>query len=151
MCESDCVDVKLVALTALAELSMNPDYRKCMCASGIADVFINSLTCTYPDIHRTALTGLANLISCTTNVKTCKAFLQCDAAKQSLQALITSKCPQVVRECARSLAMILATLKDTVKDDDCLKHCVEQLSAQCQDSQVQQQMKVCTETLGSTQ
>ena len=127
MCKSECVDVKCNAITALAEMSSKPEYKQAMLDSGVQDVFIQSLGCTYSDVHRCALTGLANLVSCRRNTNTCAAWMKSEQIAHAMCKLIKSGCPQVVRECARSVAFIAETLKDSLKDDQCFRHCVEVL------------------------
>ena len=127
MCGSDCVDVKANAITALAEMSMREEMKEPMLESGVADIFIESLCCTHMDVHRCALTGLANLIGCGRNTHTCTMWMKTEKVKHALCKLSKSECPQIVRECARSFEYIAETLKEQVKDDVCFKHCVARL------------------------
>jgi hypothetical protein len=128
MCKSDCVDVKANAITALAEMSSKPEMKEPMIQGGLVDIFLDQLGCTYQDVHRCALTGLANLIGCKRNTGTCQAWMQNEKVKHTLCRLVHSGCPQIVRECARSFELLAETLKDQLKDDECFRHCVEQLS-----------------------
>ena len=141
------MDVKANAITALAEMSSKPEYKQAMLESGVVELFIQSLGCTYSDVHRCALTGLANLVSCRRNRITCTAWMQNEKIKHAMCKLITSGCPQVVRECARSFAFIAETLKDAVKDDACFRHCVEKLMCS-QDAQARMHAQKAAETLG---
>ena len=127
MCASDCVDVKANAITALAEMSMREEMKEPMLESGVADIFIESLCCTHMDVHRCALTGLANLIGCGRNTRTCQLWMKTEKVKHALCKLSKSNCPQIVRECARSFEYIAETLKEQVRDDVCFKHCVARL------------------------
>ena len=146
MCKSECVDVKANAITALAEMSSKPEYKAAMLECGVVEQFIQCLGCTYSDVHRCALTGLANLVSCRRNRITCTAWMQSEKIKHAMCKLITSGCPQVVRECARSFAFIAETLKDQVKDDACFRHCVEKLM-KSQDAQARMHAQKAAETL----
>ena len=146
MCKSECVDVKANAITALAEMSSKPEYKAPMLECGVVEQFIQCLGCTYSDVHRCALTGLANLVSCRRNHQACTVWMQSEKIKHAMCKLITSACPQVVRECARSFAFIAETLKDQVKDDVCFRHCVEKLMCS-QDAQARMHAQKAAETL----
>ena len=148
MCKSDCVDVKANAITALAEMSSKPEYKNAMLEGGVVEQFIQCLGCTYSDVHRCALTGLANLVSCRRNWNTCTVWMQSEKIKHAMCKLISSGCPQVVRECARSFAFIAETLKDQIKDDQCFRHCVEKLMCS-EDAQARMHAQKAAETLVS--
>jgi hypothetical protein len=147
MCKSDCVDVKANAITALAEMSSKYEMKEAMLQSGVVDIFLASLSCSYQDVHRCALTGLANLITCRRNTNTCQLWMQKEKVAHMLCKLINSGCPQIVRECARSMELIAETLKDQIKDDVCFRHCVEKLLCS-QDVQARQSALKAQETLG---
>jgi len=146
MCKSECVDVKANAITALAEMSSKPEYKQAMLECGVVEQFIQCLGCTYSDVHRCALTGLANLVSCRRNRNTCTQWMQNEKIKHAMCKLITSGCPQVVRECARSFAFIAETLKEQMKDDMCFRHCVEKLLCST-DAQTRMNAQKAAETL----
>ena len=148
MCKSDCVDVKCNAITALAEMSSKPEMKAAMLECGVVELFIQSLGCTYSDVHRCALTGLANLVSCRRNAATCTIWMQSEKIKHAMCKLITSGCPQVVRECARSFSFIAETLKEQLKDDMCFKHCVEKLMCS-QDAQARMHAQKAADTISS--
>ena len=150
MCSSECVDVKANAITALAEMSSRDEMKESMLESGVADIFIESLCCSYQDVHRCALTGLANLIGCGRNTRTCQLWMRSEKVKHTLCRLIKSGCPQIVRECARSFELIAETLKDQVKDDVCFKHCVERLLCS-QDAQTRESALRTQEALNIVQ
>ena len=146
MCKSDCVDVKANAITALAEMSSKREMKEAMLQSGAVDIFLQSLSCSYQDVHRCALTGLANLITCRRNTGTCQLWMQKEKMAHMLCKLINSGCPQIVREAARSMELIAETLKDQLKDDVCFRHCVEKLLCS-QDLQARQSAQRAQETL----
>ena len=129
MANSECVDVKANAITALAEMSSREEMKEPMLESGVADIFIDGLCCSYQDVHRCSLTGLANLIGCGRNTHTCQMWMKTEKTRHALCKLTKSPCPQIVRECARSFEFIAETLKEQVKDDVCFKHCVARLLA----------------------
>ena len=146
MCRSDCVDVKANAITALAEMSSKCEMKEAMLQSGCVDIFLQSLSCSYQDVHRCALTGLANLIRCCRNTGACQQWMAKEKVAHALCKLITSGCPQIVREAARSMEFIASTLKDQVRDDGCIRYCLDQLACS-QDVQARQSAQKIEETL----
>jgi len=150
MCESDCVDVKAQAIIALAEMTVNAncELKTAMFECGVVKVFIRSLCCKYSDVHRCAVTGLANMISCRRNYTLCDGLLSNGEALDSISELIRTGCPQVVRECARSFAFLADTMPDKVRNDDCVKNCVQALLSS-EDSQAREMAQHVQSTLAA--
>ena len=128
MGRSDCVDVRCGAISALADMSSEPSMREAMVNIGCVPLFLECIPCSYADIHRCAVTGLANLL-----LNTERSMIEClftdEAIKRSLCQLIHSQCPMVVRETARILSVIAKQWKDDVKKDSEFRSCVQSLSA----------------------
>lgn len=150
MCDSDCVDVKAQAIMALAEMTCtaNCELKTAMFSLGVVQVFIRGLCCKYTDVHRCAVTGLANMISCRRNYQLCDGILSDAEALDSMSELIRTGCPQVVRECARSFAFLVDTMPDKVRNEPCVKSCVQALLSS-EDSQAREMAQHVQTTLSA--
>jgi hypothetical protein len=148
MSSSDCVDVKAMAIAALADMSANPEFKYIMLEKGCAELFIKCLNCTYGDVHRCAITGLSNLISCGKNKSVCNKILDEQPTIAAIEKHATSKCPKTVREAARAMSYLCNTLKLQVKDDDCVKRCIRSLVRSC-DTQAREVAKHTLDTMDS--
>jgi len=122
------VDVRCGAISALADMSSEPSMRDAMVSIGCVPLFLDCIPCSYADVHRCAVTGLANLL-----LSADRSMIEClftdDAIKHSLCQLIHSRCPMVVRETARVLSVIAQLYCDDMKKDSEFKSCVQSLSA----------------------
>jgi hypothetical protein len=128
MSSCECVDVKVMAIAALADMSANPEFRLLMIENGCAELFINSLNCKYGDVNRCAMTGLSNLISCGKNTPLCDKMLQELSTIQAMEKHAGSKCQKTVRETARAMSYLCDTLKAKAKDDDCIQRIIRSLA-----------------------
>jgi len=103
MAGSDCADVKAKAMEALTEMSREDGkVQHMMVKDGGLDMFIESLESSYEDVHRSAVSGVANL----TKDHEVASRQVMDNASDSLYKLAHSETPQVVRESARALENI---------------------------------------------
>lgn len=148
MSASDCVDVKVNAIAALADMSANPEFKYIMLEKGCAELFIRCLNCTYGDVHRCAITGLSNLISCGKNKSVCDKIVDESPAIQAIQQHTTSKCQKTVREAARAMDYICKTLKAKVRDDDTVLKCIQSLACS-RDNQAREMAKHSLDTLSA--
>jgi len=109
MASSSCSDVKSQAVQALAKMSIeDPKVQQVMIDQGCLDTFLDSLKSELEDIHRCAVSGLANLGLNREGV--CHTIAQ-KGGVQSLCLLVSStNVPQVLRECSRSLRVVATAL-----------------------------------------
>jgi hypothetical protein len=116
MVTSKCLDLKTQAIVTLADMTAaEPKVQKMMVDEGVLDALVDELSTSSADIHRCAVTGIANLAHERDSVCT---KLQEIGAIKTLLALAKSEVPQVVRETARLLANIGTTLGTKVVDTE---------------------------------
>jgi len=113
MAGSDCADVKAKAVEALTEMTCERDEKiqQMIVADGGLGCLLESLDSTYEDVHRSAVSGVANLTK--ERISACR--LAMDSAP-SLYKLASSETAQVVRETARALENIGCALGKDVVD-----------------------------------
>jgi hypothetical protein len=116
MSSSPCADVKAQAIAALSEMSRNAndEVLEMLVASGGLCTLIQAVEHSFEDVHRNALSGIANLTL--NNMEACQRVKA--VGLKSLYGLSHSKTAQVIRECARALANIGLTLGNDVIDHE---------------------------------
>ena len=113
MCASNCIDIKMNGVLALAELCCSPSFddaiqhcsfnlHETLVAEGCFQLFLDCLPIEQIDIHRASLTALANLSETQSHV--CNQVLSDDKSLRAVLSLAASQTNQVVRECARLMA-----------------------------------------------
>jgi len=144
MIQSKCVDLKQQGIVTLADLTAaDPKVQKMMIEVGVADAFIEELACENVDVHRCAVTGLANL--CQDRDSVCAKLQECGGIK-TLQQLAKSETPQVVREAARLLAHVGTALGTKVVDVE-FKQTLKHIRG-CRDARARQHISGLVELLG---
>jgi len=122
MMSSKYVDVKSQAVLAISELTLNDSkIQQMMVKEGVVEQLVEELSCQLEDVHRCAITALANLARDREEV--CQKIADNGGIKQLL-LLSKSQTLQVIRESARVLVQIATTLGGKVLDDaflTCLK------------------------------
>jgi len=112
MAKSQFVDVQSKAVEALASLScQDRSVQELLIKQGSVSLLLDGCVAKTEDVHRPALTALANLADGRAEV--CRAIAS-DKALRSLSEQFSSpkdNCPQVVRECARVLSTIGQSFK----------------------------------------
>jgi hypothetical protein len=144
MIQSKCVDLKAQGIVTLADLTAaDPKVQKMMIETGVLDALVEELSCQSTDVHRCAITGIANLAHERDAV--CAKLAECGAVKVLL-GLAKSDTPQVVRETARLLANIGTTLGTKVVDTE-FKSTLKQIRG-CRDARARQHISPLVELLG---
>lgn len=125
MAASKFVDVKSQAIGALCDMTVNINMASTsmMLTEGVIDTLVNEMRAEFEDVHRPAVTALANLSFRRKDVS--DAVLSSDGLKHVIK-LAFSDTAQVVRECARCLSNI-ATCVGTRMDSDDLRSAVRHL------------------------
>jgi len=112
MAKSQFVDVQSKAVEALASLSsQDKSVQELLIKQGSVSLLLDGCVAKTEDVHRPALTALANLADGRADV--CRAIAS-DKALRSLSEQFSSpkdNCPQVVRECARVLSAVGQSVK----------------------------------------
>jgi len=115
MASSSCCDVKSQAIAALAKMSMEDQTQKLMIEEGCLDAFIDSVSSKVEDIHRCAVSALANLAQ--NHESVCQRIAD-KGGVHMLCTLTQSGAHQVVRECSRVLGSIATFLGSTIVDEE---------------------------------
>lgn len=102
----------LIILSPMSFLSSDPKTQMVMIEEGGLEVLLNCMTNKCEDVHRCAITGLANLSK--NRAASCRKIVKNNGVHAVLR-YTTSPCVQVVRESARFLANIAETRKLNVK------------------------------------
>jgi len=131
MASSHFVDVKSKAVEALANISCHDRHmQEVLIKQGSLDVLLDGCSKfdQSEDVHRPALTALANL--CEGRADVCRTIadkgLRCLSQKYTCPK---ENCPQVVRECARVLCNIGHNcMKEQLGNVDCLSSAIHNLS-----------------------
>jgi len=112
MAKSQFVDVQSKAVEALASLSsQDKSVQELLIKQGSVSLLLDGCVAKTEDVHRPALTALANLADGRAEV--CR-IIASDKALRSLSEQFSSpkdNCPQVVRECARVLSAVGQSVK----------------------------------------
>jgi hypothetical protein len=113
MASSDCADVKSKAIDALTEITREQDEKiqQMMVTDGGLDMLLECLDSTYEDVHRSAISGVANLTK--ERASACQHVVE---SLPLLYKLATSETLQTVREVARALDNIGVALGKDVVD-----------------------------------
>jgi len=116
MAQSQFIDVKSQAVLALADLSnAGGVVQQSMIKDGALDCLIDELSCKFEDVHRGALTAVANLSQ--NDQQVCTRIRDAGAVK-TLFTLSNSHTMHVVREAARTIHNVGNTLGKGVIDED---------------------------------
>jgi hypothetical protein len=119
MALSDCIDVKSQAIQALSKLSIaDSRIQRVMINEGCVDTLLKSIDCKLEDVHRCAVSALANLSH--DNVSVCEFIARKNGIKLVCSLVTTSKTLQVHRECLRMLNSVLKSASASV-DQEVLK------------------------------
>jgi len=147
MCRCDCVDVRTQGLSGLCEMSAMEDKEvKKLLIEACLPLLVEMLECEYQDVHRLALTTLANLTN-EKDVDICGRLFRDEKTKSDvLNHCTKSECMQVVRECARMIVNVFTTLGERCYEDEEWKKCVEVLAAST-DGQAQKHVATLMDTL----
>jgi len=115
MASSSCCDVKSQAIAALAKMSMEDETQKLMIEEGCLDAFIDSVSSKVEDVHRCAVSALANLAQ---NHESVCRHIADKGGVHLLCTLTQSGAHQVVRECSRVLGSIATFLGGAIVDEE---------------------------------
>jgi len=119
MVQSNCVDIKTQGIIVLADLTAAArEVQSMMVEAGVLEVLIEHLSSTQTDVHRSAITGIANLAKDdgALGESVCKR-LHARGVVKKLCVMANSEVPQVVREVARLLSLVGSALGTKVMDD----------------------------------
>lgn len=117
MAASKYVDVKCQAITALCDMTNNVTLAttSMMITEGVIDTLVAESRSDFEDVHRPAVTAIANLTFRRKDVA--EAVMSADGMK-SLLKLASSDTLQVVRECARCLSNIASCVGNRMDTDE---------------------------------
>jgi len=117
MATSKCCDVKSQAVAALCKMSTEESQQKLMVEEeGCLEAFIAAAGCPDEDVHRCAVSALANLAHNRANV--CQKIAEKNGV-QRLCTLSTSRTKEIVRESLRALLSLAQSLGCRILDDGC--------------------------------
>jgi len=103
MATSKCCDVKSQAIAALCKMTAEEQQKSLMIEEGCVEAFIDAVSCPDEDVHRCAVSALANLAHKRADV--CKKFAEKNGVGR-LRTLAKSQTKEVVRESQRALALL---------------------------------------------
>jgi hypothetical protein len=117
MATSKCCDVKSQAVAALCKMSTEEQQQALMLEEeGCLEAFIAAASCPDEDIHRCAVSALANLAH--NRAPVCRKIAEKDGV-QRLCTLSTSNTKEIVRESLRALLSLTQSLGSRILDDGC--------------------------------
>jgi Glu-tRNA(Gln) amidotransferase subunit E-like FAD-binding protein len=117
MATSKCCDVKSQAVAALCKMSTEEQHQTLMLEEeGCLEAFIAAAGCPDEDVHRCAISALANLAHNRAGV--CKKIAEKNGV-QRLCTLSTSNTKEIVRESLRALLSLTQSLGCRILDDGC--------------------------------
>jgi len=107
MAMSDCTDIKSQAIQMLCSLTSESAYCDALvnCAGGVKSL-LNCLAHKNEDVHRCALTALANLTDAKKRQGVCGSIIESPAFGSVMDAHVSSPNRQIVREAARAIANV---------------------------------------------
>jgi len=114
MADSSCCDVKSQAVAALSKMSTEEQHHTLMLEEGCLEVFIAAVDYPVEDVHRCAVSALANLSQ--NRAPVCQKIAEKNGLK-SLCHLTKSCTKEIVRESLRALLSIVQLLGRSVIDD----------------------------------
>jgi hypothetical protein len=113
MCASECIDVKVQAILALADLTFQEDAKISSVIASDASVFQTFLSCaasTSEDVSRGALSALANLVK--KHMAVAKALAGNDGALTLLEKAAGSSTLEMLRETGRTVENLIEKLPE---------------------------------------
>jgi len=117
MAASKCCDVKSQAIAALCKMSAEEQQKAVMIEEeGCVEAFIAAAGCPDEDVHRSAISVLANLAHKRADV--CKKFADKNGVER-LCTLSNSNTKEIVRESLRALSLLAESLGSRILDDGC--------------------------------
>jgi len=117
MATSKYCDVKSQAIAALCKMSAEEQQRSLMIEEeGCVEAFIAAAGCPDEDVHRSAISVLANLAHKRADV--CKKFADKNGVER-LCTLSNSNTKEIVRESLRALSLLAESLGSRILDDGC--------------------------------
>jgi len=117
MATSKCCDVKTQAIAALCKMSAEEQQKAVMIEEeGCIEAFIAAAGCPDEDVHRSAISVLANLAHKRADV--CKKFADKNGVER-LCTLSNSNTKETVRESLRALSLLAESLGSRILDDGC--------------------------------
>jgi len=117
MATSKCCDVKSQAVAALCKMSTEEQYQTLMIEEeGCLEAFIAAVGCPDEDVHRCAVSALANLAHSRADV--CRKITEKNGVER-LCTLSNSRTKEIVRESLRALLLLTQTLGSNILDDGC--------------------------------
>jgi len=117
MATSKCCDVKSQAIAALCKMSSEEQQKSLMIEEeGCVEAFIAAVGCPDEDVHRCAVSALANLAHKRADV--CKKFAEKNGVER-LCTLSNSHTTEIVRESLRALTLLTESLGSRILDDGC--------------------------------
>jgi len=117
MATSKCCDVKSQAIAALCKMSAEEQQKSLMIEEeGCVEAFIAAVGCPDEDVHRCAVSALANLAHKRADV--CKKFAEKNGVER-LCTLSNSHTTEIVRESLRALTLLTESLGSRILDDGC--------------------------------
>lgn len=117
MATSKCCDVKSQAVAQLCKMSTEEQNQTLMIQEeGCLDAFIAAANCPDEDVHRCAVSALANLAH--NRAPVCRKIADKNGV-QRLCTLSTSRTKEIVRESLRALLSLTQSLGSRILDDGC--------------------------------
>jgi len=117
MATSKCCDVKAQAIAALSKMSAEEQQKSLMIEEeGCVEAFIAAVGCPDEEVHRCAVSALANLAHKRADV--CKKFAEKNGVER-LCTLSNSHTMEIVRESLRTLTLLAESLGSRILDDGC--------------------------------
>jgi len=115
MFDSQCVNIQSQAIQALAQLSRGTEAAQRAVFQCGWSVFVSGLSSSVEDIHRCAVSGIANLLQ--DNREVGEYIEKTHGLVATIVALVSSEVLQVARECARALANLGKQIGPAVTDE----------------------------------
>jgi len=118
MATSQCCDVKSQAVATLCKMSTEEHQKSLMIEEeGCIEAFIDAVSCPDEDIHRCAVSALANLAH---SRDVCQKFAEKNGVKQ-LCTLSSSQTKEIVRSSLKALKLLAESLGSRILDDGCYR------------------------------
>jgi len=118
MATSQCCDVKSQAVATLCKMSTEEHQKSLMIEEeGCIEAFIDAVSCPDEDIHRCAVSALANLAH---SRDVCQKFAEKNGVKQ-LCTLSNSNTKEIVRSSLKALKLLAESLGSRILDDGCYR------------------------------
>lgn len=126
MATSKCADIQTQGMQALSQLTLSDPAKEILRSQDTGfGVLVESLASPTEDVHRCAISGLANLIE--GNQDACQRLRDAKGVDSLFDLASTTDTPQVVRESARALLNLVKIFGVSIADED-FKRNLENLS-----------------------